>query len=79
MGVSYRYLTASYVKWLGLEPMYFRTGRTVLHGGWGPARELYEPMVIHDGRAYVLEVDGLAFVRDDRAVVPALETREPRP
>ena len=67
--MSYRYLTRSYVEWLGLERvplMPRRTGASCVIGGSDTlprAPSVWPEGVAHDGGVYEREPDGLAYER----------------
>jgi hypothetical protein len=73
---AYRYLTRSYVEWLGLDEVPVRTmHRGVISSYQAQVRFTGEPLppalashailpgVVHDSDVYVREGDGLAYVR----------------
>lgn len=72
-GTRVKYLTRSYVEWLGLPLVPFAHRRTgAVSCMWGenaclPAagQSRWDDGVVHDGRAYVREPDGLAYVRTE--------------
>jgi hypothetical protein len=55
----YRYLTRSYVEWLGLEPTNVRYASGAHGGTWG--RPQPSAFLVHDGGVYEPEDDGLAY------------------